>query len=156
MSKKILAEVFSEIDAVIAKGKIDLLDHIDRCFWVPGAPLRQAGEAWIASADTAELQDFATLYVKLQEYSLVPGVSRRVERLHAHLKRQGSYAFGIQLPYLCALCRTPGHLEKVRKEPEFCAFCLERWRSRNLPDLLLKLRVDADVLKRMSVGAKKI
>ena len=145
-AREILKEMFVEIDAVIALGKAGKLDRITRRLWISGAPMRLIAERFILSEDTS-LFDYPILFVKLQEYALIPGVSRRIEKLHALIKRQGSHAYGIGVP--------PQNLERLRTDDEFHRFCLDTMHSRSILDRLLQLRFDRAALKAMTSKAKQ-
>ena len=75
---------------------------------------------------------------------------RRIERVHALVKRQGAHKFGIELPYLCALVREPGSLQRVKDDADFKQFCKKTWDARNVLDRLLHHRFGKAELKEMS------
>lgn len=110
--------------------------------------MREEAIAFIGSS--RNLDEFLRLYIKLQEYALVPAVSRRVEKVHALVKRQGSNAFGISLPYICARIREPDNLRMLRNSSEFRKFCLDNWAARSMLNVLLQLRFSLTALRAMS------
>ena len=111
-------------------------------------------EQYIELKDT-HLKDYPLLFCRLQEYALIPCVGRRIERLHGLVKRQGSHAFGISMPQLCAATRENENLQRVRENDAFREFCLQKWHGLKAAcDGLLTLRVDPYALKAMTVDSK--
>jgi len=152
-ARNILRYVFFTVDEILTKGESDKLDRVSRKLWVPGARVRAVGEAYCADP-TKALDDFPVLYVALQEYALMPMVSRRVEKWHATIKRVGSYKWGISLPYVCALVREPATIEQLHTSVEFKQFCIDNFHARSLLDKLLHLRIEPDKLKKMLMKEK--
>ena len=100
------------------------------------------------------MKDFPILFVKLQEYALISHIGRRIENLHARVKRTGAHRYGISVPQLCAELREHQHLKALHDDPEFKNFCTTHWHSRNLLDQLLVLRVDKEKLKSIDTKTK--
>ena len=91
------------------------------------------------------------MYVFLQEYALVASVGRRIEKLHAVVKKAGSGMYGAGLPYLNAVTREHPNLQLLQDEAGFRNLCISQWRSRSLLKALLKLRFTVEELKAMPV-----
>ena len=152
-SRELLARLINEVEAAVASGQSAKLDNVTRKLFLPGAKVRMAADAYISDT-TKDLGDFPVLYIAIQEYALLPGVARRVEKANALITRAGSYRFGIGLPYLCAVIREHKCLDNLNASTEFYQFCLQSYNSRSLLNRLLHLRVSPEDLKNLSFNAK--
>jgi hypothetical protein len=152
-AREILSAVLDEVDVCVARGKADQLDRVTRTYFMPGTVVRREAELFIERTST-HYTDYHRLYVGMQIYALIPFASRRVERLHGTIKRQGSHAYGIQVPHLCSQIREAQNLQTVREDAEFKSFCLSNWRSTKLIDELLVMRVGREELQQLSYNAK--
>jgi len=152
-SKELLRRLFAEVDRAVRQGNSDKLDNVTRTHFLPGSMVRKAAESFCSSED-GDMKQFPCLFVKLQEYALIPAVARRVEKAHALIKKAGAHKFGISLPYLCALIRERSNLDAIKAQPDFREFCCENWHSRNITHRLLHLRVSADELKHLTFDNK--
>ena len=143
-----------EVDAAIAAGKADRLHRVARRLFLPGSPIRAEADAWLARKDDTPLYVFVHLYSALLEYALIPIVERRIEAVHAKVKHVGKRATCLTLAQTCALVRASAHLDEVKKNAAFAECCIQRWRSRNALDEILRLRFAPDQLRQMSVHTK--
>jgi len=153
-SRAILTEVLREVDEAIRLGRGDRLNRVAQRLFMPGRPVRTAADSYLADAQ-ATIAGTPVLFVGLQEYALCPFVSRRIEKLHATIKRAGSNSFGIGLPYLCATIRERTNLDRIRRSDAFRLFCISELHSRSLLDRLLRLRVTPAELAQMSTHKKE-
>ena len=152
-SREILAKVLDEVDSLVAQNKSEQLDRVTQKLYLPGGSLRRHAELYIHNTDL-QLREVPILYIKLQEYALIPAVGRRIEAAHAHIKRVGQNAFGIQLPQLCAMMRETQNLQALRDDFSFKQFCIDSWHSKRLLGDILIMRMGADELKGMSRKAQ--
>ena len=105
---------------------------------------------WLADATGQVLEDFPHAFMILQEYALVPLVERRIESVHAIIKRILRKVTYILPASLCAFTREGYNIDMLNHDPEFMAFCLSEWRKRGLYDNLLKNLRTPEQLKDMS------
>jgi len=146
----ILQAVLDEVDTIVRAGKILTLDRIAKKLWIQGALVRVAAEAYIQDQSLG-LKDCPRLFVALQEYALCNGVARRIEKLHATVKRLGSHSYGIGIPCICSKLRESQSLAKVRENNDFRMFCVSEWNSRSITKKLLQVRFDTATLKNKSL-----
>ena len=154
-SKEILRECIAEYDAVLAQGyrsslhrvAYRLLDSMSAC----GRELRE----WLADDTGKTLEFFPHAFVALQEYALLGLVERRIESVHAHLKRILRKVTYILPSTLCAFSRETYNIKLLTGDSEFHAFCLREWRRRGMCDALLTHRVPEDELKGMKNAQKQ-
>ncbi len=81
---------------------------------------------------------------------LIPLAGRRVEAMHAEVKRLGAVAKNVQPPWISAAVSESLNLERLRAEPWFSELCLRRWRYSKLLDDVLLLVAPEDNLRDMS------
>jgi len=153
-SREILRQVVREVDEAIQLQRADRLHRVAIRLFMPLRPVRLAVDSYLAD-ERATIAGSPVLFIGLQEYALVPFVCRRIERLHATIKRAGSHSYGIRLPYLCATIRERVNLDKIQRSEEFRLFCISELHSRSLLDRLLRLRVKPDELAKMSSHTKE-
>jgi len=109
-------------------------------------------DAWLIS--DLGLEHFPVAFSLLQEYALVSLVDRKIEAVHAMIKKIGkSFTFALP-PYICARLRQARSLEMLRNDMDFYRFCVSQWRSRTLIDQLLALRCSKADLKKFSLDDK--
>ena len=137
----------------MAQGKSLQIDRVTMELYGPGTAVRRHTENFLIQTEKT-MRDFPVLLVKLQEYGLGPFAGRRIEKLHADVKRTGSHAYGILLPQLCSATREPQNLKLLQSDPDFHAFCMKHWHSRTLLDGLLTLRMSREELKMMTSKQK--
>ena len=109
-------------------------------------------QAWLASE--LGLEHFPVAFTLLQDYALVSLVERKIEAVHAMIKKLGSGMTNVMPPYICARLREAIHLEMLRKSSEFFRFCVSRWRSWSMIDQLLALRITKTELKTLGINQK--
>ena len=152
-SRQILKTIIEKVDRFVANRKILELDQNTRRLFLPGTPVRRQTDAYIAVTES-NLESFPDLFIALQEYALVPGVGRKIERVHATIKKKRGQLFGVGLPYVSAVVREQQNLANLDRDPAFRDFCMAKWHSRHLLDELLCLRHTPDELKAMTQHAK--
>ncbi len=152
-ARRLLAETLAEVDRAAAAGNEHKLHRVARRLFLSGTRTRADADWFIAEAD-ASLNDVPRLFVALQEYALVSIVERKIEAVHATIKRCGSYKFGISLAQLCACIREKRNFDLLKANTAFHAYCVQVWRQRSLVDQVLVLRATAAELKRMSFKQK--
>ena len=97
------------------------------------------------------------LFLKLTWHvflSLNSLVERRIESVHAIIKRIGKGATFVLPPYVCAKVREPTNIKLLKDSSAFFSFCQSQWRRRNLFDHVLRLRFSSAQLARMSNKTK--
>ena len=103
---------------------------------------------------TRPLSDFPRAYVALQMYALSNLTERKVEGIHAVIKRLGSSMTFVTVPYICARLREDRNIARLRSDPEFFDFCQTTWRKRSLYDTVLRQRFTPEELQGMSNNEK--
>ena len=81
-------------------------------------------------------------------------VGRRVEGVHAQIKRIGQIARNASPPFISAALAVGEHLQQLQVDTSFGDFCCRRWRSPTLLDDLLRLIHAPLELKSMSKQQK--
>jgi hypothetical protein len=154
--KPFLRSALDEFDGAYLMGREQRLHRVASRLFSKTSKVREQADAWLA-AEADPLENFPHLYCALQEYALVPMVERRIEEVHARVKRIGRAAIGITLPYLCALLREPYNLGLATNNPDFVDYCERHWRSNVLLDQVLALRVTKVDLRNMtSLGKTRL
>ena len=148
-ARELITIALAEVDAVVEAGKVHTLDRLTRKCLIGLASQRADAERF-RDGVSDNLLDFPSFYVFLQEYALASGVSRAIEKVHADIKRIGSYKWNINPPYLSALCREKDHLKRLRDDIEFKKFCIDSWFMRRLVERVLHLRTSSSSLKPLS------
>ena len=121
-SQELLKDCIDEVDMVIAAGNIEKLNRVARTHFVPFAPPRELALQFIDAVSPA-LEEYPLLYVILEEMALTPFAERRIEKVHALIKKAGSYCFGISVAQLCAKVRESRHLVSLKNSFGFYEFC---------------------------------
>lgn len=147
--KKLYAKCRSEYDSVVASGNQNKLHRVAHIIFNKSNDCRSQLDQWYDAAEVA-LDQYPCGFCTLQEYCLGSLVERRVEQIHAMVKKLGKGATFILAPYLCAKLREASHLQMLRKSSEFYELCVSSWRKRNLLDTILVTRKTAAELQRMS------
>lgn len=129
-SQAIARTCLQEADGAISKGLIHTLHRVARRILCDRAsPFRQ--QLVMFASGEAALVSLPELYVELRAYSMIPVVSRRVEGVHAFIKRCGKKATRMSPALSSALLRRPQVLAQLRRR-DFYNFVLAKARSRNL------------------------
>ena len=150
-ARRRLGECMAEYDRLVAEGKSALLHRVAHRLFAKGGPIRLSFDEFFIAA--AALILFPHAFIALQEYAFCMMVCRRIEAVHAYLKRIAATCTWIQVPYLCAKMREARNI-KMLENKDFNDYCLRHWNTRNLLNKILQLRFTANVLKGMSVRAK--
>jgi hypothetical protein len=138
--KVILGESICEYDDALLRGKTlhrvatRLLDPSTLC----GEQLRA-----FHAQEEKTLFDYAHAFVELMCYAFVSLVERRVEMIHALIKRVGRLATRITPQYVCAAVREPMHLKLLQSSREFSEECVRLWRKSSLFGATLLFRAVA-------------
>jgi len=151
--KELLQKCIDEVATAIAEGKGDKIDRLARKWFVEGAPVREASMQFIAE-ENPNLEDYPLLFIAIQEYELSPFVGRRIEKVHALIKRAGSFAPSAPVPQLCAIIREKRNLDDLKRNADFFDMALAKWNQRTLVDQVLLLRCDKEVLQKMKFHEK--
>ena len=151
LSQDLARSCLDEYNEAIASGHT--LHRKCHALFAPSTPCRQDLDAWLAS-DGRPLRDYPFAYVALQEFCLVSLVERRIEQVHALLKRVGNTCTHVLVPYICAKLRESMHISNLRSSADFSDACVRLWRKRNLLDAILQQRFSKSQLERMSSNAK--
>ena len=80
------------------------------------------------------LNRYPIAYSMIKRYALVPLVCRRVERVHAELKQLGKSATNMSPPLISATLREGDHLRRLKSDPKFKDFVLQKWRAKGIFD----------------------
>ncbi len=139
-AQQILQTCLGEVDQVVAAGKANRLDRIARRLSMEGSGIRAAAQAFISSQD-AKLEDHLVLYIALMEYSLIPFVERRIEKVHATVQHVGQGSFGVSVEQLCAAMRERRSLDLVKRSSELHEICVDRCHQRSRVDQVLSIRL---------------
>ena len=144
-AKRLLRVPLAEYGQAIADGKEALLHRVCHRLFRAGSCVRIDMEKFLAG--TEPIWRYPHLYIALLEYALMPMVERRIEAVHARIKRLGNVAFGAGLPYVCAAIRNEHNLKLLKSSAEFMALACREWRGRKLCDKVLHLRYSPAELK---------
>ena len=98
--------------------------------------------------------DFAVACFSVLMYAFMSLVERRIESVHAIIKRFGKSCTYVMPPYICASIRHQDHLTLLRQDPGFKACCLRVWRKASLLDVLLKRRIKEEKITALFRGGK--
>ena len=128
----------------IHRGARRILDDRRQC----GSQLRQ----WLTS--TLPLSDYPAAFCSLRALACISLVERRVESIHAIIKRIGQSSTTVLPPYACARVREESNLELLRCSSEFHQCCMLKRRQRDFFDGLLRPRFSKARLTRMSQRKK--
>ena len=154
-SLKIYEECRDEYDRAVAAGHYGSLQRTGRIMLCKTTLCRQQLDEWHLRAVQIRSATLGSkAYVTLQEYALASFVERRVEELHRRIKLLGSKSTHISVPYLCAQLREEMNISSLRTSADFSAYCLSKWRQKNLLNNVLKLRVPEAKLALMSTHDK--
>lgn len=99
-----------------------------------------------ASGAGISLRDFQTAYGILKRYSLVLLVGRRVEEMHAKIRRASKRWTFASVPCVASTLREQGQIQRLDTDLAFYTFILKHWRSKILYDQLLRWVVPIDSL----------
>ena len=148
IARDILRACIAEYDLAVANGLFKTLHRVAVRLLDPA---RTIGAEFRRCVNNIEqLPQFCHAYSALLKYALCELVERRVESIHAGIKRCGSKATNITPPYICALVREKSHLDLLQSSPAFFQFCAETWKKRNVLDRLLTQRLNAETLAGMT------
>ena len=81
-------------------------------------------------------------------------MERRIESVHAIIKRIGKGATFVLPPYICAKVREATNIKFLKDSSAFFSFCEAQWRRRAIYDHVLRLRFSSGQLARMSNKTK--
>jgi len=150
-AKAIAKANVEEYDEIIAAGKGDKVHRVGHRLYSKAGRIRYELDQWINST-IENLRAFATAFVAVLQYALIPVVGRNVEAVHARLKRILQRCTYMKPPGIAAAVRLDQTLELLRKCVEFMMFCVQHWRSRTMLDDVLDLvvsRSDRQALSRV-------
>jgi hypothetical protein len=152
VSKRILKECIDEYTNALANNLGSKLHRVAHLIFGVGTICRRQLDAFLVG--TLGLASFATAFVTLQEYALCSLVERRIEVVHAWIKKLGSQCTYVLPPYMCALLRQDWNLDRLLQNAHFHSFCIIQWRSRDLVDAVLALRYSRAELRAKGKAAK--
>ena len=147
-SKEIFRECSLEYDVAVACGRRQALHRIPLRLLDLETSIGAELRAWLVS--DADLKQFPRAYCALLELALISLVERRVECIHAIIKRVGAACTYVLPPYVCARVRESANLEMLKRNAEFWRFCMVSWRQASLLDKLLCHRFAKEQLTTMS------
>jgi hypothetical protein len=151
-AKTILSACLTEYDTAIVDGNRDKLHRVAHILFSPSTICRVQLNDFRANG--TRLEDYPVAYATLQEYALISLVERRIEELHARIKKIGAACTYVLPPYVCARLRESYHLALLFSSSTFHRMCVDRWRSRKLLDELLGRRYPSSTLKGLGYLAK--
>jgi hypothetical protein len=114
-AKAIYRECAAEFDAAIAAGLP--LHRVSILVLSRNGIIRQELDSW--SQGPKFLRDYPNAFCTILEYALCSLVERRVEEVHAHIKRLGKSMGFVLCPYVCALLRESQHINRLREDAAF-------------------------------------
>ena len=146
-----LKQAAVEYDTAKANGLGPKLHRMTHAIFATGTRCRADVDAYLGT-EGAALHSHVALFKGILRYALIPCVERRIEEVHARVKRLGRNAFGVSLPFVSAAVRVPGLLDllQVPQGAAFQEFALAKWRTRHLLHKILQLRFDAAEMKQLS------
>ena len=152
--KRILGECIVEFDAAVAGGREAALHRVAVRILSKATPSGAQLRQWLLDDTGRPLRDYPEAWLMVLEYALVTLVERRVESIHAVIKRFLRKLTFITVPQLCAEIRFHDTMKMLVTEVPFRRFVLENWRSRRLMPSLLSQRVSPAELSAMNMGEK--
>ncbi len=126
----------ADYDSVVQGGRSDKLHRVAHIIFRPGQCRHQLEQ--FANGDQP-LSSFHVAHSTVKRYALISLVGRRVEAVHAELKRLGKAATNMMPPLISSTLSEPQNLERLKASRGFFGFCLARWRSTSIYDDILKL-----------------
>ena len=141
-----------EYDDACEAGRRFQLHRVCHLLFSKDTECRRQLEGWLASQ--LPLKSFPVAFFLIQNYALVSLVERRIEAVHAMIKKIGAGLTYVLPPYICARLRESFHLDLLNKNVEFYKFCIRRWRSRSVINELLMLRCTQSELAKMTMQEK--
>lgn len=151
-ARALASRCIDEVDKAEREGHLSKVHRVARRLFERGTLVRADLDQFVAS--NLPLRSFARAYTGILEYALMPVLERRIEEIHARIKRIGRSCFGVGLPTVCAMIRLPMHLAALEQNRDFREFVLSNWRSRRIADQLLSLRYPPNFLKSKSLKQK--
>ena len=154
LSKDILRECIAEYDRAVQTTGYDSLHRVAHRIL---DPLRASGRElreWLMDNYNAPLERFFHAYTTLREYALISLVERRIESVHAIIKRLMRKVTFIMPARVCAEVRLDYNMELLQKNADFHSFALNMYRKRDLLDKLLHNLYASDVLRTMTQASK--
>jgi hypothetical protein len=150
-SKELVVACIAEYDIVIGKSSYNALHRVAHAVLNPDS---EAGrDVREFAVDNLPLTAHPVAYFALQKYSLVPLVERRIESVHATIKRLGKQAINVGVPWISSKVREQLLMNQLADQ-DFRRCCLDAFRKRSLLDDILKLRFTTDELSGMTVSDK--
>ena len=153
LCKGILRACIDEYEQVVASGLASSLHRVAKRLLDPQSACGRELREWLADTTGKLLQDFGIAFMMLQAYALVTLVERRIESIHATLKRLLRKTTFIQPATLCALAREVYNMSLL-KDQTFYKLAVDMWRKRGLFDTVLKHLYTPDQLKAKSGRVK--
>ena len=147
-AKEILAECIAEPDAAIQAGLKDRLHRVAVRLLDVGGAIGREFRLWLES--TLDLVEFSRAYCALLFYALLSLVERRIESVHAIIKKVGAQSTYVLPPYVCARVRESYNLGSLKTDKVFNTLCERVWRQVSLLDSILRLRFSRETLQGMS------
>jgi len=153
-SKQVCRECIAEWDKALAEVRRQSLHRVAERLFSPETLCGQQLRDFVADTTGKPLHHYPDAYIRVQEYALLTLVERRVESIHAVIKRLLKKHTFITPPQLCAELRESDNMRKLETVPAFRAFCIDNWRSRKLVHDLLSQRLPPATLEAMSLKQK--
>ena len=152
LAKVWAGDAVRKYDAAIRAGKEDKLHRVAHIVLGPG----ECREQLIRFSEDPDLplRSFPVAHCMVKRYALIPMCGRRVEGVHAEIKRMGAVARNINPPLISAKLSEPKHLKLLKTDIGFRKFCLQKWGSRRIFDDVLRLVVPPNKLGRLQRGEK--
>jgi hypothetical protein len=132
-------------DQIVAAGRGQRLHRVAHLLYQVGCECRRQLLSF-ADGVGESLRSFPVAHQIVKRYALIPLVGRRVEGMHALIKKIGAVAKNISPPMISAALSEPVHQELLKSSPAFKVFCIKHWRSKTLLNELLQLVVPNDEL----------
>ena len=139
-SKEILTECLAEYADTVAGGRQHRLHRVARRLLDPSGIIGGELRDWLVSEKP--LREHVHAYCGLLAYGMVSLVERRVESIHARIKRISSLSPNVTQQYMCCRVREEYNLNLLRTNSDFFLMCVKIWRDR--------LRYTREALRRLS------
>ena len=150
-SKELVVACIAEYDTVMEQSSYNALHRVAHAVLNPDNEVGRDVREF--AVDNLPLTAHPVAYFALQTYSLVPLVERRIESVHAAIKRLGKQAINVGVPWISSKLREQLLMNQLT-DRDFRRCCLDTFRKRSLLDDILKLRFTTDELSGMRVSDK--
>jgi hypothetical protein len=144
--------IITEHDGLVRQGKGPLVHRVAHLLLSKDKECRRQLDLFVEHGGT--LRAYPVAFIWIQRYALVPLVGRRVEAVHAQIKRLGHHATNVSPSWISAKLTEQQNLDMLSSCLPFYQFCVQRWHSTNICDQLLRLIMPKEELRSCSHAEK--